>query len=185
MIFKKTLTALLAHLQVLRATWAQSTAPHMIKGGFKISTVSSLQFAVVNRDNVRDVVSVHRVVWAINDVKLYRGLNVINTDNIYSLRLLIYRVIKKSLSTWWLPYRKLQVIFKVSHASFQTFIDRPKCVLEDRVQYSTVHVRNVFCDSHRQLINCVRIVRIHWGGTVRVRWQRFFGHPVFSPVVSS
>ena len=114
MIFKITLTALLALLQVLRATWAQSTASHMIKGGFKISTVSSLQFAVVNRDNVRDVVSVHRVVWAINDLKLYRGLNVINPYNISSLQLLIYRVIKKSLWTWWLQYIKLQVIFKVS-----------------------------------------------------------------------
>jgi hypothetical protein len=35
----------------------------------------------------------------------------------------IYRVIKKSLCTWWLQYRKLQVIFKVSHAILQTFID--------------------------------------------------------------
>jgi len=46
-------------------------------------------------------------------------------------------------------------------ARLQTFIDTPKCVLENRVQYSTVHILNVFCDSHRQLINCVRIVRIH------------------------
>jgi hypothetical protein len=28
----------------------------------------------------------------------------------------IYRVIKKSLCTWWLQYRKLQVMFKVSHS---------------------------------------------------------------------
>jgi hypothetical protein len=34
-----------------------------------------------------------------------------------------YRVIKKSLCTWWLQYRKLQVIFKMSPASLQTFID--------------------------------------------------------------
>jgi hypothetical protein len=26
----------------------------------------------------------------------------------------IYRVIKKSLCTWWLQYRKIQVMFKVS-----------------------------------------------------------------------
>jgi hypothetical protein len=38
----------------------------------------------------------------------------------------------------------------------------PNCVLEDRVQYSTVHIPNVFCDGHLQIINCVRIVRIHW-----------------------
>ena len=52
---------------------------------------------MVNRDNVKDVVSVRRVVWAINDVTLYRGLTVINLNNIFSLRLLIHRVIKKSL----------------------------------------------------------------------------------------
>jgi hypothetical protein len=30
---------------------------------------------------------------------------------------------KKSLCTWWLQYRKLQVTFKLSPASLQTFID--------------------------------------------------------------
>jgi hypothetical protein len=66
-----------------------------------------------------------------------------------------YKVIKKSLCAWWLQYRKLQVIFKASPASLQTFIDTPNCVLEDRVQYSTVHIPNVFCDGHLQHINCV------------------------------
>ena len=37
-------------------------------------------------------------------------------------------------------------MFKVSSASLQIFIDTPDCVLEDRVQYSTVHIPNVFCD---------------------------------------
>jgi hypothetical protein len=50
-------------------------------------------------------------------------------------------------------------MFKVSPASLQTFIDTPNCVLEDRVQYSTVHIPNVFCDGHLQLIICVGIVR--------------------------
>jgi hypothetical protein len=72
--------------------------------------------------------------------------------------ILIYRVIKKSLCTWWLQYRKLQVMFKVSPASLQTFIDTPNCVLEDRVQNSTVHIPNVFCDGHLKLSNCVGIV---------------------------
>jgi hypothetical protein len=31
-------------------------------------------------------------------------------------------------------------------ASLQTSIDTPNCVLEDRVQYNTVHIPNVFCD---------------------------------------
>jgi hypothetical protein len=50
-------------------------------------------------------------------------------------------------------------MFKVSPAGLQTFIDTPNCVLKDRVQYSTVHIPNVFCDGHLQLINCVGIVR--------------------------
>jgi hypothetical protein len=69
---------------------------------------------------------------------------------------------QKSLCAWWLQYRKLQVMFKVSPASLQTFIDAPNCVLEDRVQYSTVHIPNLFCDGHLQIINCVGIVRIRW-----------------------
>ena len=54
---------------------------------------------MVNRNNVKDVVSVRRVVWDINVVTLYRGLTVINPNIISSLRLLIHRVIKKSLCT--------------------------------------------------------------------------------------
>jgi hypothetical protein len=36
---------------------------------------------------------------------------------------IVYRVIRKSLCTWWLQYGKLQVIFKVSPSSLQTFIN--------------------------------------------------------------
>ena len=50
-------------------------------------------------------------------------------------------------------------MFKVTPDSLQTFIDTPHCVLEDRVQYSTVHIPNVFCDGHLQIINCVGIAR--------------------------
>jgi hypothetical protein len=60
---------------------------------------------------------------------------------------------QKSLCTWWLQYRKLQITFKVSPASLQIFIDTPNCFLEARVQYSTVHIPNVFCDGH--LFFCV------------------------------
>jgi hypothetical protein len=62
---------------------------------------------------------------------------------------------KKSLFTWWLQYRKSQVMFKVSPASLQTFIDTPNCVLEDRVQYNTVRIPNVFCDCHLQIIESI------------------------------
>jgi hypothetical protein len=83
----------------------------------------------------------------------------------------IYRVIKKSLCTWWLQYRKLQVMFKVSLASLQTFIGTPNCVLEDRVQYSTVHIPNVFCDGHLRIISCVGKVRIHWVRCTETFWS--------------
>ena len=56
--------------------------------------------------------------------------------------------------------QKVTSMFKVSPASLQTFIDTPNCILEDRVQYSTVHIPNVFCDGHLQPISCVGIVRI-------------------------
>jgi hypothetical protein len=52
-------------------------------------------------------------------------------------------------------------MFKVSPSSLQTFVDTPNCVLEDRVQYSTVHIPNVFCDGHLQTISCVGVVQIH------------------------
>jgi len=48
-------------------------------------------------------------------------------------------------------------MFKVSPASPQTFIDTLNCVLEDCVQYSMVHIPNVFCDGNLQIINCVGI----------------------------
>jgi len=37
-----------------------------------------MQFVAVQRDNVTDVLSVHRVVWVINFVALYQGLIKIN-----------------------------------------------------------------------------------------------------------
>jgi hypothetical protein len=55
-------------------------------------------------------------------------------------------------------------MFNVSPAGLQTFTDTPNCVLEDRVQYSTVHIPNVLCDGHIQIITCVQ-----W------RTQDFFG----------
>ena len=65
-------------------------------------------------------------------------------------------------------------MFKASPASLQAFIDTPNCVLEDRVQYSTVHIPNVFCDGHLQLINCEGIVLY----CNRQGAQRLFDHLV-------
>jgi hypothetical protein len=47
----------------------------------------------------------------------------------------------------------IQVMFKVSPASLQTFTDTLNCVLEDHVQYSTVHIPNVFCDGDLKIIS--------------------------------
>jgi hypothetical protein len=44
---------------------------------------------------------------------------------------------------------------KVYPAILQTFIDVPNSVLEDSVQYSTVHILNVFCDGYLQIISYV------------------------------
>jgi hypothetical protein len=44
---------------------------------------------------------------------------------IWTTIMLLYRVVKKSLFTWWLQYSKLQVMFKISPSSLQTFIDTP------------------------------------------------------------
>jgi len=66
-------------------------------------------------------------------------------------------------------------MFKVSPAILQTFIDTTNCVLEDRVQYNTVHIPNVFCDGHLQLINCVgELFEYTESGA-----HRLFDHPVF------
>jgi hypothetical protein len=90
----------------------------------------------------------------------------------FSPIIILYRVIRKSLCTWWLEYRKVQVVFKVSPASLQTFIDTPNCVIEDRVQYGTVHIPNVFCAGHLQIISfCVFL------GTVIVRCTETFWSP--------
>ena len=66
----------------------------MISIGFTISTICSLQFAAVNRNNVKDAVLVHRVVWAINNVEIYWDLTVINFIIIPRFLLLIYSVMQ-------------------------------------------------------------------------------------------
>jgi len=43
-------------------------------------------------------------------------------------------------------------MLKVSSASLKIFIDTLNCVLEDRVQYITVQIPNVFCDGHLQIL---------------------------------
>jgi hypothetical protein len=107
-------------------TKRHSGLPYMGPLSFAVRPETSLSFCSSISDNFRS----HRKFCSTN------------------IRRVLYRVIRKSLCTWWLQYGKLQAMFKVSPASLQTFIDTPNCVLEDRVQYSTVHIPNVFCDGH-------------------------------------
>ena len=96
-----------------------------------------------------------------------------------------YRVIKKSLCTWWLQYRKLQVMSKVSPASLQKFAVTPNCVLYDRVQYSTVHIPNVFCDGHLQLIfvlcTVIAFTETYWSPCINPVQPLIQRVPGFSP----
>jgi hypothetical protein len=64
-------------------------------------------------------------------------------------------------------------MFKLSPAILQTLIDTSICVLEDRVQYITFHIPNVFCDGHLQ-------ISVVWGlfEYTESGAQRFFDHPV-------
>jgi len=73
-------------------------------------------------------------------------------------------------------------MFKVSPSSLQTLIDTPNCVLEDRVQNNTVHIPNVCCDGHLQIINCVGIVIVRctetfWSPCIMHKlWLAFHGN---------
>jgi len=66
----------------------------MISGGLTTSTVCSLLFAELNRDNATDVVSVNNVVWVINAVALYRDITVIYFNNFSCFRMLIYLALR-------------------------------------------------------------------------------------------
>ena len=61
-------------------------------------------------------------------------------------------------------------MFKVSPAGLQTFIDAPNCVLEDRVQYSTVHIPNVFYLKYC-IFPCFFVLQLSGA-------QRIFDHPL-------
>jgi len=49
----------------------------MFTGEFNLSTDNSQQFAAVNRDNVKDIFSLHKVVCVTNIASLYRCLSLI------------------------------------------------------------------------------------------------------------
>jgi hypothetical protein len=54
---------------------------------------------------------------------MFRPMKVHSQEVSCRMPALWYRVIKKSLWTWWLQYRNFQIIFNMSPASLQTFID--------------------------------------------------------------
>lgn len=67
-ILRTNFTVFYPHMQILRERGTMLPAKHMLSCGKSISTVCSMQFGVVNRGTIKDVVSVRRDVWAINDV---------------------------------------------------------------------------------------------------------------------
>jgi hypothetical protein len=79
--FENKLTAFSFCFQVLRETGALWQPTLIITSGFTISTVSSLHFKKVNRYKFYDGISIQKVVWAMNDVAIYRCLTVINFNN--------------------------------------------------------------------------------------------------------
>jgi hypothetical protein len=74
------LTALQPYLKLLWEKRALFPSSHIQTGWLTISTVCSVPFGAVNGNNVKDAFPVHRVVLAINDVAICRGLNVININ---------------------------------------------------------------------------------------------------------
>ena len=64
------------------------------------------------------------IYWAARYKLLQSSVPLLFTTNCFRTKMVSsynstkYRVIKKSLCTWWLQYRKLQVMFKVSHPPF-------------------------------------------------------------------
>jgi hypothetical protein len=89
MNLKRKLAALYAYLQALKETRVPSPATYMISGVFTVSTVCLVKFVAVNRDNVKDVVSAHTVLWVVIDVALYLCLTVIYFNNFPRFPLLI------------------------------------------------------------------------------------------------
>jgi hypothetical protein len=75
-------------------TRVSSPATYIISGLFTLSAVCLVKFAAVNRDNVKDVVSAHTVLWAVIDVALYRSLTVIYFNNFSRFPLLIFLALK-------------------------------------------------------------------------------------------
>ena len=55
------MTAVYTYRQVLMERRAVLPAKHVLSCGLSLSTLISMKFAAVNRDNVKDVVSVRRV----------------------------------------------------------------------------------------------------------------------------
>jgi hypothetical protein len=71
-------------------------------------------------------------------------------------------------------------MFRVFPANLQTFIDTPNRVLEDRVQYSTVHIPNVCYNGHLKIINYVGDCSNTLSFLSHPRGaQRPFNHPVY------
>ena len=86
---KTTLTASEPCMPLLRETGAQPPATYIIRRASKITTVCSMKFALLILDTGLEGISVHKIVWTINDEVFYWCFTVINFNKIASFRLLI------------------------------------------------------------------------------------------------
>jgi hypothetical protein len=93
-------------------------------------------------------------------------------------------VIKKSLCTWWLQYRKLQVMFKLYPSNFQT-VAQSECLAADRQGKGDTKL--TLTPSVIPNSNCVIMVS-DWNYlkyfyvlfcTISSGAQRLFDHPVY------
>jgi hypothetical protein len=112
-------------LHIIKALRSHSDKPHSVRLPWTSdqpdAVTSTWPHTIFTRDR-----HAHRVIRIRNPSKReaeHHALDRATTGIQYHGCFTKYRVIKKSLCTWWLQYRKLQVMFKVSPASLQTFID--------------------------------------------------------------
>jgi len=94
MNLRTTLTAVQSYITLLMEARAMFRAKHTLSGRISISTVCSLQFLAVNRNNLKAVFSVRRVVLTIKYVAFYGVLLQFILNIFFIFRLLIYLTLR-------------------------------------------------------------------------------------------
>ena len=93
MILRTILTAAQSYIILLMEPRAMFPAKRMLSGGYQYQLFIHC-FLVVNRNNLKDVVSVSRVVLAIKNVAFYCDITVIYFNNLSSFPPLIHFILR-------------------------------------------------------------------------------------------